>query len=100
MEKAAKIPSEVLDVDHRAGVDADPHLELHAVLRQPLVDVRHGELHGQPARDRLGRVVVTGDGGSENDEDRVADEIVDGALVAAVAGEAAAGSISPTIEST
>jgi hypothetical protein len=54
----------------------------------------------QPARDRLGRVVVTGDGGSEDDEDRVADEIVDGALVAAVAGEAAAGSISPTIEST
>ena len=65
-------------------MDPDAHLELNAVLRgQSPVDVGHRELHGQPARHRLGRVVGAGDGGAKDDQDRVTDDLVDGALVAA-----------------
>jgi hypothetical protein len=63
-------------------VHTDAHLQLHAILRrQPPVDVRHGELHAEGAGDRLRRVVVTGDRGTKDDEDRITDDLVDGAIV-------------------
>ena len=70
--------------DHTAGVHTDAHFELHIILRrQPPVDVCHGELHAEGAGDRLRRVVVTGNRGTKDDEDRVADNLVDGAIVPA-----------------
>src|SRR5229473_2011501 len=61
----------------------DAHLELRSALRdETLVDVSHGELHGQSTRDSLVGIVIAGHRRAKDHEDGVADDLIDGALVA------------------
>ena len=67
---------------HLAGVDADAHLDLGQILLAvPLVDLVHGDLHRQCAGDSALGIVLVPHRCAEQDEDRVADELVDGALI-------------------
>src|SRR5262249_30748673 len=68
--------------DDAPGVHTDAHFELYATLRsKALVHLRHRELHGQPARDRLLGMVVACYGGAKDHEHGVTDDLVDYALV-------------------
>src|SRR5512138_177300 len=64
-------PAQGADVadNHSPGVNADAHFEFRsAFLNQLLVDLTHSQLHGKAAGDSLGRVLLTGNGGAEDDE--------------------------------
>src|SRR5690348_3849738 len=67
---------------HLTGVNADAHLDLWQVLLTVLlVNLLHGDLHGHGAGDRALGIVLMPHRCTEQDEDRVADELVDGALI-------------------
>ena len=69
--------------DDLAGVDADPQRETHAVLALEVVVQRlDGTLHGERGADRAFGVVLVRQRRAEHGHDRVADVLVDRALVA------------------
>lgn len=69
--------------DDEAGVDADAQAELDgAVALHPRRVVREPALHAERAAERALRVVLVGHGSAEDDEDGVADELLDGPVVA------------------
>jgi len=69
--------------DHRAGVDADPHLELDAVVcLHLLVQRRKAALDPQRGQHGAAGGVLERDRGAEEREDPIAEELVHGALVA------------------
>src|SRR5947209_6644372 len=68
--------------DDLAGVDADPQRETHAVLALEVVVQRlDGTLHGERGADRAFGVVLVRQRRAEHGHDRVADVLVDRALV-------------------
>src|SRR4029079_14115610 len=67
---------------HLTGVNADAHLDLWQVLLTVLlVNLLHGDLHVRGAGDPTTRIVLMPHRRTEQHEDRVADKLVDGALV-------------------
>ena len=68
--------------DDHAGMDPDAQAELHAArLLDPRGVVREDALHRERGAEGALRVVLVRDGRAEHDEDRVADELLDRAVV-------------------
>jgi hypothetical protein len=68
--------------DYLAGVDADSHFDLGQIVPPILfIDRGHGQLHRHSASYSALRIVFLPDRSPKEDEDCVADELVDCALV-------------------
>ena len=67
---------------HLTRMNADAHLDLwQVVLAVLLVDLFHGDLHRHGAGDSPFGIVFVPYRRAEQDEDRIANELIDGALV-------------------
>ncbi len=67
---------------HRAGVNPDAHFYFGQILLPVLfVDDVHGELHRDRASDRALRVILLPHGNAEEHKDRIADDLINSALI-------------------
>ena len=63
-------------------VESNAHFQFGQIFSSVLlIDLLHGKLHRYGASNRSFGVILLPDGGTEQDEDRITDELVDGALV-------------------